>query len=292
MRSLRGKMTKQNPLKPWVHLAKEVWRTRTDGTIIVSYPKSGRTWHRAAIGLYLAKAHGLDERQALDTHLMTQLAGLEPASYSHNGANFLSDVPPQHYTSANGLIWRNHAILFLVRDPRAVLVSSYHHMKSRTQRFDGTLSEFVRHPYRGIEKILVAYNRWHDLSQRCPRFMLQTYEGMHRDHRAALASALRFLGVSAPDARACEYAIEMTAFGQLKKLEADGFFQHKALNKRERKGAEKVRAGTVDSYSKELSEDDLRYIADVTQRIGNPFANAIANAEIDSAQVHSRSSKY
>jgi hypothetical protein len=268
--------------RPWSDVVKDNWRSRGDSTLIVSYPKSGRTWHRAALGFYLAKANGLDEKSALDTRLITRLSGLPVASYTHNGANFLSDISPTHLLNANGIIWRSKDVVLLVREPKAVVVSSYHHMKSRTKRFDGSLSEFVRDPYRGVEKILVAYNRWNDLSKKTNRFLLQTYEGMHADHVGALTTALTFLRVGDIDQSAIHHAIDHTRFDSLKKLETEGFFDHKALNKRaDSPGGNKVRQGSVDGYLKELSSEDIAFIDATVARVGNPFADDIARATID-----------
>jgi Sulfotransferase domain len=260
---------------------RDKWRSRRDETIVVSYPKSGRTWHRAAIGIYLARVYNLDERIALDTREVTRLSGLPITSYSHNGANFLSAIDAHHILSAHHHLWAGRNILLLVRDPRAILVSSYHHMKSRTRSYEGTLAEFVRHPHTGIEKILVAYNRWHKLSKFCKNFLLQTYEGLHANHKDALRNALVYLGEKTIDAAAIEYSIAMTRFDNLRALEVDRFFEHGALNfKASTAEGLKVRKGKVDGYIDELSADDLDYIADSVRRLGNPFEKEISENSI------------
>lgn len=267
--------------KPWRDLCKDLVRSRNDANIIISYPKSGRTWHRAAIGYYLANAYGLDVKKCLDTRLTTQAAGLPTASYSHNGANFLSNIDPDHILNANSLLWRNRGVLLLVRDPRAILVSSFHHMTSRSRKFEGTLTEFIRHPYTGIEKILVAYNRWYERGVNSQKFMVQSYEGMHADHRAALSNALGFIGVTQLKEDAINQALAFTTFENLKQLENRGFFEHKSMNQREvAADGQKVREGKVDGYKKSLSPDDLDFIQQTIARIGNPFEEAIRDAVV------------
>jgi Sulfotransferase domain len=273
-------------LKPWRAFCKDLIQSRNDANVIISYPKSGRTWHRAALGRYLANAYDLDSTQSLDTRFITHAAGLPLTSYSHNGANFLSDINPDHFLNGNSLLWRNKSVLLLVRDPRAILVSSFHHMTSRSKKFEGTLSEFIRHPHTGIEKILVAYNRWHKLGRLSPRFMVQSYEGMHANHRAALSNALEFIGVNELNELAIDEALSFTTFDNLKKLENLGYFQHKSMNQRNVvPEGQKVREGKVDGYKRSLSSSDLDFIQLAVTRVGNPFEEAIENAVVGDQQT-------
>lgn len=266
-------------LKPWRAFCADLVYSRNDSNIIVSYPKSGRTWHRAAVGLYLAHAYGLDARECLDTRYVTQAAGLPSTSYSHNGANFLHGTGPDHFLNANGLLWWGRNVLLLVREPRAVLVSSFHHMSSRSRKFNGTLSEFIRGPNTGIEKILIAYNRWHILSKKTRRFIVQSYEGMHARPRSSLCDALEFIGVSQINDAAVEQALVLTQFESLRKLEQEKYFQHSSLNqRRDKPNGQKVRDGKIDGYKNSLSPDDLNFIQQAINRIGNPFEALIEAA--------------
>jgi hypothetical protein len=270
-------------LKPWRAFCADLVYSRNDSNIIVSYPKSGRTWQRAAVGFYIAKAYGLDPRECLDTRRMTQAAGLPATSYSHNGANFLHATDPDHLLNANGLLWHGRNILLLVRDPRAILVSGFHHMTSRSRKFNGTLSEFVRGPHTGIEKILIAYNRWHKLSKKTHRFAVQSYEGMHANPRSSLCDVLEFIGVSQINEMAVEQALTLTNFETLKKLEQEGYFKHKSLDHRpDKPNGQKVREGKVDGYKNSLSQDDLDFIQQTVNRVGNPFEAVIEAASVSS----------
>ena len=270
-------------LKPWRAFCTDLVYSRNDSNIIVSYPKSGRTWQRAAVGFYIAKAYGLDPRECMDTRRMTQAAGLPATSYSHNGANFLYATDPDHFLNANELLWHGRNALLLVRDPRAILVSGFHHMTSRSRKFTGTLSEFVRGPHTGIEKILIAYNRWHKLSKKTHRFAVQSYEGMHANPRSSLLDVLEFIGVSQINEVAVEEALILTQFETLKKLEQEGYFKDKSLNRRAGvPNGRKVRDGKVDAYKSSLSPDDLNFIQEAIYRIGNPFEAIIKAASVGS----------
>lgn len=267
--------------KPWRSFCTDMIQSRQNVNIVVSYPKSGRTWHRASLGLYIAHAYGLDARHCLDTRFITRAAGLPCTSYSHNGANFTHCVNAEHFLTANSLLWRGKNILLLVREPRAIIVSSFHHFSSRSKRFDGTLSEFIRNPQTGIEKILVAYSRWHEHSRKSEKFMVQSYEGMHANNRAALLNALQFFGVTEMKEDALEYALTLTTRENLRKLEQEGFFKHNSLKPLvNNPNGRKVRQGTVDGYKESLSLEDLSYIQSAINRIGNPFESVIRQASV------------
>lgn len=267
--------------RPWRSFCKDMIQSGRNVNIVVSYPKSGRTWHRSGVGLYIAHAYGLDARYCLDTRYITQAAELPCTSYSHNGANFTHCVNPEHFLTANGLLWRGKNILLLVRDPGAIVVSSFYHYSSRSKKFKGTLSEFIRGPLTGIEKILVAYNRWHEHIRKSEKFMVQSYEGMHANNRAALHNALSFIGVNEVKEDALEFALTLTTRENLRKLEQEGFFRHNSLKPLiDNPNGQKVRQGTVDGYKESLSLEDLNYIQSAIKRIGNPFESVIRQASV------------
>src|SRR5690349_6361889 len=73
----------------WRRCAKDLLKMAGDSAIIVSYPKSGRTWHRVILARYIAAQNGLEAVRSIDTRKLTKKFGLPRISYSHNGANFL-----------------------------------------------------------------------------------------------------------------------------------------------------------------------------------------------------------
>ena len=129
--------------------------------VIVSFPKSGRTWLRLLVGKALAERHGFAESDMLDTFELTRRAGLPPAVFSHDGA---SNTEARHLRrlSPGKSDYAKKRVLLLRRDPRDVVVSCYFQASKRRDLFTGSLSEFVRHPCYGIDKILRWYRIWED----------------------------------------------------------------------------------------------------------------------------------
>ena len=60
--------------------------TDASQTIVVSYPKSGRTWLRALLGRYLTRRARLPESAMLDTEQVSVAAGLPRLSFTHDGS--------------------------------------------------------------------------------------------------------------------------------------------------------------------------------------------------------------
>lgn len=256
----------------WRRCAKDLLKMAGDSAIVVSYPKSGRTWHRVILARYIAAQHGLEAVRSIDTRKLTKRFGLPRISYSHNGANFLHPHGPYHVLNGNAGFWRGRKIVLLVREPKDVLVSCFFHAKHRSRSFDGSLSEFIRHPHTGIEKLLVAHHRWFAKQGKALAFMVQRYEDMLSDTGTAARKALEFLGFKI-DPRLLSETIEFARFDNLRILEEKGYFQSGALgcNVARQREAKKVRAGRMNGYREHMTAADIDYVQSMMARIGHPW---------------------
>lgn len=240
---------------------------------VLSYPKSGRTWHRALLGTYIAQGHGLDLRGALNVRKMCLELGLPVIDYEHNGANFMYDNLPSDPSVADPGLWQGRKVILLTRDLRDVVTSAYFHARFRTNVYHEELCDFIRDPKRGVEKILVAYNRWHDNRHRAAEWLHLRYEDMHKDPSESLRSSLAFAGIADGGEKAVLAAVEFCRADNLRRLEQEGFFDSGRL----RPSAEnpelgaKVRRATVGDHANHLSAEDLDFIAALETRLGNPF---------------------
>jgi alcohol sulfotransferase len=240
--------------------------------LVLSFPKAGRTWHRLLLGHYLTQLCGVPESHALNLSELCARAKIRPVVYSHNGANFLDGLPPSSPVIACPSLWRDRHVLLLVRDPRDIVVSAYHHAAFRSRSFAGTLSAFVRDPHFGIEKILTAFNRWHGNRHLASSFTALSYEAMHADPHRVLAATLDVLGVSPIDRRLAARSVVFCAFENMQKYEKADFFDSPRLsNATGDARASKVRSGRVGAFPDHLAEDDLRWIDDCSRRLGDPF---------------------
>jgi hypothetical protein len=188
---------------------------------LVSYPRSGNTWTRFLLG-----------------NLIYQN---EPVTFS----NIESRVPEIYFNSDRRLralpgarMLKSHEcfqphyphVIYIVRDPRDVAISFYHHnVKARNIADDYPMTDFVPRFIAG--EFDRRFGSWRDnvlswMSVRgdSPNFMMLGYEDMKRDTAGALRQVVRFLERcwsrkidSRPEA--LERAIELSSPERMRDLE-------------------------------------------------------------------------
>ena len=250
----------------------DILRRPTD-VYIISYPKSGRTWLRVLIGKAICLQYGLPDEMMLDTHLLTTAAGLLRTHFVHDYSEILSGL---HYRRmpATKREYASKQVIFIVRDIKDTLVSSYFQATKRTNKFKGSIAEFVRSETFGVKKIITFYNIWH-ANQNVPRdFLLLHYEDMHHSPAEALVNTLCFIGVKQIEDPIVQEAVAFASFNNMKKMEAGGYFNDPKMRPGDAGDEEsyKVRKGVVGGYTDYLSADDIRYIDQVIEEMGCPFA--------------------
>jgi len=268
--------TSVNPVarrvKALVRGRRERLERRSAELVVVSYPKSGRTWLRVLVGRALTAACRLPEASLLDTYELSLRAGCRPTVFSHDSA---SNTESRHHRrlSRDKSEYREKSVLFLRRDPRDVLVSCYFQARHRRDLFDGSISQFVRDPHYGIEKIATFYNIWFAQRTRPREFVLLSYEAMQRDPAEALGRALELMGVQNVQDSVVREAVEYAGFENMRRLETSRRFQSSRLLPGHSGGVEsrKVRRGVVGGYRDALSDADMAYCDEVMARLGCPL---------------------
>ncbi len=239
---------------------------------IISYPKSGRTWLRVLLGKALCLKYGLPDGLMLDTYRLTAAAGILRTHFVHDLSEILAAIS-YHHLPTDKTEYAAKKVIFVVREIGDVLVSSYFQATRRTNKFRGPLSDFIRSDKFGIKKVVTFYNIWHR-NRHVPRdFLLLSYEEIHANAEAALAEALCFMGVDEIDPHMLKEAVAFASFDNMKKMEADGYFQDARMRPADVSDEEsfKVRKGIAGGYKAYLSEVDIQYIDRTVEEIGCPF---------------------
>ena len=241
--------------------------------VIVSFPKSGRTWLRLMIGKALCDRYGLPEERMLDTLELTREAGLPPTTFCHDGG---SNMEARHVDrlERDKSSYRDKKVLLLARDPRDVVTSCYFQASRRRDLFQGSISEFVRDPRYGIRKILTWYRIW-ERNRAVPRaFAVLRYEDLRADPEKGLRAALEFIGVSDLDDRTVRDAVEYARFENMRKLERQETFRSGILRPKRGGGDEalKTRRGVVGGYVDHLGPDDVAYCEAALAELGSSLA--------------------
>lgn len=248
---------------------------RPPGRYSISYPKSGRTWLRAMIGHVLCSRTGLPLGELLNTRRLTAAAGLETLKWHHGGAALKSPCP-RHDQLVFDPRFTGKSVVFVIRDPRDTLVSSYFEVTKRTASAtdgSGPIAAFVRSPDRGILKWIAFHNLWHANLANLASFHLVRYEALHADPLAALRGVLSAIGLDDVTDEELARAVEFARFENLKRLESGGLVRAAALRPTDASDPDsyKVRKGRVGGYRESLAAEDIAFIDDTLRRTPCPL---------------------
>lgn len=242
---------------------------------VVSYPKSGRTWLRTQLGRVLCSHYGIDEALLLDTYNLTRRADVLRTRFIHDGSE-LTKGTDYHKMETGRARFRDRKVIFLIRDPRDVLVSCYFQASKRINVFERTISEFIRSDAYGIKKYVTFLNIW-AANQNVPRdFLLLTYEDMHNQTAELLRRSLDFIGAEAVSQRVIDDAVAFASFENMRRMEKQDEFRIDWMRPGDVNDPEsyKVRRGKVGGYTDYLSEADIAYIDATIAEMGCPFLSS------------------
>ncbi len=244
---------------------------RNSDVVFLSPGKSGRTWVRAMLSqvCHLAFDTPVDELISDDNlHRRDQRA---PSVLFTHGV----DEPDALIRQLNAKGLRDKHVIALVRDPRDVLVSRYHHFHNRSARFARQHGDEQRPTSKAVGDFILGGKRIEQLVRRIDEFRTLTasvpnghffqYEAFRREPEAQLAALLRAIDCAVDDAP-ISAAVEFARFENLKKREAESFYQSEILQPGDpaEPNSFKVRRGKVGGFRDELSPAE---IAEIDARI-------------------------
>lgn len=243
-------------------------------TFIISYPKCGRTWLRVLIGKYICSKFNLSDDMILKTFQITKFQGLHPTQFSHDTSSWNKKIV---YRFDNlpfkKNFYKDKKIIFLTKNLKDTLVSSYFHVKKRDKIYSDTITKFIRSDIYGVKKVLAFNKIWYQNKKITKEFLHISYENLHNDIKNILIKCLKFIGFKKIDEVLLEESIKFSNINSMKKLEKKNYFHNPILKPSNIYDNEsyKVRKGIIGGYKSYLSEDDISYINKITNEIGNPF---------------------
>src|SRR5436190_6931946 len=247
--------------------------------IILSIPKSGRTWVRTFLCAYFCKRYGCEFT-------------LEPERYGEPGIPRLIFSHDCFEHRTKGDLWdrirgkylvpkkelRRAKIVLLVRDPRDCFVSLYVQMTRRDRGAPAefkrkTVSDLLRDKKFGIRAIVRTMNAW--LSEFSGRddFTIIRYESLREAPAENFRALLAFLAETVPDMSIFQEALDFSRFDNMQRLEAVGAFDSKILRPGDVRDPEsfKVRRGKIGGYREYLSVEDQEYAAGALTKLDSRF---------------------
>lgn len=242
---------------------------RSADAVIISFPKSGRTFVRAMLSRIFQRRFGIDERKLLEFTTLVDAAPEVPRLlFTHAGDAMRRPdqihIDASHYSHAK--------IVLLARHPGDVAVSRHHHLRHRSRgRARRRLAEqpldlFVWDEQGGIPSIVRFMNLWAELARQRGDVGIVRYEDFLVAPQATLRDVAKRIGLKVTKAD-LDDAVQFAQFGSLREREQEGYFTSDRLKPAKAGDSEssKVRVGGSGGYRKRLEPREAqkvdRYIA-------------------------------
>lgn len=228
-----------------------------DDTFLVSYPKSGNTWARFLV------ANLLSPNEPADFGRINQLVP-DPASESKR--HFERMPRPRVIKSHSSFDARFPKVIYVVRDPRDVVVSEYHYQR-KTRRIDDnySLDDYVSRFVSGESYPLNGswgqhVGSWLVTRSGDSRFLLVQYENMLSDTVGEMARIAAFLGLASTPQHLSR-VVELSSLDRMRQLEARQS-NLSSLTKGSRQDVAFVRSGKAGQWRQSLTEPAVAKIED------------------------------
>ncbi|WP_037499752.1 sulfotransferase domain-containing protein [Sphingomonas jaspsi] len=238
--------------------------------VIVSFPKSGRTYVRTMLARLFKAEHGIDDRHVLK---FSELRGTPPAVpkllFTHDGDAMRTAAE----IKVDAALYAGKKVALLVRHPADTVISRYHHLRDRSEDparqllARQPLEEFVWTEQGGVPAIVEYMNQWGAICRQRGDIHLVRYEDVLADPERQIQALARFVGLEASDATVAD-AVSFGKIDNLKQREREGYFDSSRFGAGRSGGEDsfKVRSGKAGGYRAKLSADNVeridRYVAD------------------------------
>jgi hypothetical protein len=265
---------------PWrINLTSRAAELTGGDALVVSIPKSGRTWLRTFLSAYFCALYeypfSLDLTKYQDPRIPRVIYSHD--LFEHRTKGRWWDRARGKYLIPAGELRRTQIIL-LVRDPRDAFVSHYVQLTRPTADAPDELKrkqvrEMLRDRLLGIGQIIRTMNDWLVEFGDRPNVTLVRYEDLRSRPAEYFGRVLVAIGEQRVPQEHLDAALRFCEFSNMKKLEAAGSFDSKILQPRDMNDPESfnVRRGKVGGYREYLSPDDQEYAADALMQLDPRF---------------------
>jgi hypothetical protein len=282
----------------WLRGRKEYREVRKADFIIISPPKCGRTWVRVLLSRFLQVKYGLGTKNLLGFDNYHRLCpDIPKIRFTHD--KYISDYTRDTKTKR---AFYEKKVVFLVRDPRDVVVSNYFQWISTVNPFkrkkrsvpdDPTqvsAFDYAMDPELGLLKTICFLNEWESEIPKLKDYVLIRYEDLRSDSQRALVRMLTFMGQEYSDEQVDE-AVSYASFENMKALESspslDTGSRRLAAKDPKNPDSFKVRRGKVGGYRDYLSAEQVARIDGLIEGELSPFYGYSGPRRLDGQQGHS-----
>ena len=262
-----------------------------DDVFLVSYPRSGNTWTRFLLGNLLWQN---------DPVTFANIESRIPEIYFNPDRRMRELKRPRLLKSHECFQPHYPRVIYIVRDPRDVAVSFYHHnVKARNIPDDYPMASFVPRFIAGeFDRMFGSWRdnvlSWTVLRQGDPGFLMLRYEDMKRDPATVLAEVAAFLlrgSFRQIDARpeALQRAITLSSPERMRALEQKEAGQW-VLTKETRSDKPFVRSAVSGGWKSQLAPESVAAIesawGELMQRLGYELVSGpVAAATLSHGEI-------
>ena len=246
------------------HYSVELRVARRAKVVVVSYPKSGRTWLEQL--MLAAFGHHSDQRfdeNATYSNVAAKSGDLPLVIFTHAGSSWetamltakeiANHVPPNI---------TDRRFVYLYRDPRDVLVSAYHHARHRSEIPWLRPQDMLDDPIVGLPKLVAFMNNWtRQVESAGARAMRMTYEKLREKPQQTLQELCRFMGLPFSD-EDMRKAVEDCTFERLRQRESTSSAGNPWLRPMDRGNPDsfKFREGRTGGYKSFFTPEQIQWI--------------------------------
>ena len=273
---------------PVIKLAIKHYIQATTPAHVISFKKTGRTWLNMLIGKALQLYYGIEDISPI------VLAGSRNKCPGYPGVSFIHD-DSAHWKRPEELVrsklhYKYKRVVFLVRDPRDVVVSmyfeknkrlpvhldgeklEYSQFADRIAPYKGSLSEFINEPVGSFDTILEFYNIWAHNRKLIDGFQLVRYEDIHQNPQKELRRVFNYLCINDINDEVLNEAVDFASFDNMRKMEAKDKLSTVKLRPANEKDKEsfKTRKGKTGGYVDYLSNKEIK---NLTEKMKNELDN-------------------
>lgn len=187
---------------------------RSQDVYLVSFPRSGNTWVRFILCNYLI----LNELDIKEINDFKMLEDLTPAFGAYNLLRRwpYKSIPRfvKTHKPFNSFLSRPQNNIYIMRDPREIMVSYYHFMVARTHApYRKDFSQFIHDTRYGLPACIKHYNSW-----RNHLILVLHYEKLKEQTYLFMRSIFSTLGISINEDTLKE-AISLSSIEHMKLIE-------------------------------------------------------------------------
>ena len=196
--------------------------------VILSYPKSGRTWVEVMLSRLFQKRLCLPENEIIDfTDAYRTFSELPRLFFTHDDAHVLAGNEFLPEGGRKGYFAGSRTLL-LIRHPLDTAVSMFFQQSKRSGYLEGAdIHDFVVGASclrGGLPTIIRFMNHWAQAISICDDHIISRYEDLRNDPSQNFKKIIKFLNLDFADFEIAE-AIKFTDFARMKKREAQNFYQ-------------------------------------------------------------------